>query len=310
MTATWVAVDGGQTGLRLVSGPEARAGKGPGFDYRHGDPVATITEAVRVAALDAGLSDPVALACLGLTGHPAEPADRNRLGAAVAGVLRAGEVRLCEDMVTAHAGALPSGHGVVLAAGTGVVCLAVGEGGVHRKVGGDGHLLGDAGGGFAIGRAGLAAVLAAADGRGPATSLTAVAELRFGPIPGMAQRIHQIPSPVAAIASFAPEVFAVAAQADPVASAIVTAAADDLACTIAAAVRVLDRGETVPVACTGRVFEAGELLLAPLRERLAVLAPAARLVPPEGDPLDGAVRLATAEPGPYSRLMSVHRACR
>ncbi|GAA3585773.1 hypothetical protein GCM10022222_83010 [Amycolatopsis ultiminotia] len=305
MTATWVAVDGGQSGLRLVSGPDRRVGKGPGFDYSHGDPVATITAAVRIAAQDAGLSGPAGVVCLGLTGCPAEPEDRTRLGVAVAAVLDAAEVRLCEDMVIAHAGALPPGHGVVLAAGTGVVCLAVGENGSYRKVDGGGHLLGDAGGGFAIGRAGLTAVLAAADGRGPATTLTAAAELRYGLGPGLAQRIHQAPAPVATIAAFAPEVFAEAARQDPVASAIVTGAAEDLAHTVAAAVRALER-DGVPVACTGRVFESGELLLAPLREQLATLAPEAQLVPPAGDPLDGAVRLATAAPGTYAGLLSVH----
>ncbi|WP_328609319.1 putative N-acetylmannosamine-6-phosphate 2-epimerase [Amycolatopsis sp. NBC_00345] len=307
MTAPWVAVDSGQSALRLVSGPESRVGKGPGFDYRQGDSAVTITDAVRIAALDAGLSGPVGVVCLGLTGYPAEPADRDRLAAGVAVVLRAAEVRLCEDMVTAHAGALRHGHGVVLAAGTGTVGLAVGEDGEYRKVDGGGYLLGDAGSGFAIGRAGLGAVLAAADGRGAATILTAAAQRRFGLGPDLAQRIHQTPAPVAVIAAFAPEVFAAAADRDPVAAAIVTGAAEDLAHTIAAAVHVLDRGVAVPVACTGRVFEAGELLLDPLRKRLADLSPTARLAPAAGDPLDGAVRLATSEPGPYARLLSVHR---
>ncbi|RJQ91248.1 putative N-acetylmannosamine-6-phosphate 2-epimerase [Amycolatopsis panacis] len=305
MTGAWVAVDSGQTGLRLVSGQ--LSGNGPGFAYSEGDPVATITEAVRIAALDAGLSDPVDVACLGLTCYPDDPADRARLGGAILETLQAKEVRLCEDMVTAHAGALRHGDSVVLAAGTGVVCLAVGED-VYRKIGGEGHLLGDAGGGFAIGRAGLSAVLAAADGRGPATALTFVAEQHFGSVSGMAQRIHRTTAPVATIATFAPEVFAAADRQDPVAGEIVANAAADLACTIAAAVRVFDR--TVPVACTGRVFETGELMMAPLRKRLADLAPAARLVPPDGDPLDGAVRLATGEPGRYARLMSVHHAAK
>jgi putative N-acetylmannosamine-6-phosphate epimerase/N-acetylglucosamine kinase-like BadF-type ATPase len=302
----WVAVDGGQTGLRLVSGPEPRTGSGPGFDYGQHDPVAAIAAAVRIAARDAGLSGPVGVVCLGLTGAPAAAEDLDRLGATVAAGLRATEVRLCADMVTAHAGALPQGHGVVLAAGTGVVALAMSEHGAYRKVDGCGHLLGDAGSGFAIGRAGLAAVLAAADGRGAATALTAAAERRYGRGSGLAQRIYQSPTPVAAVAAFAPDVVALAGL-DPVASAIVTGAAVDLAHTAAAAVRVLDRGDTVAVACTGRVFDAGEPLLVPLRERLAELAPAARLVPPAGDPLAGAIRLATSEPGPYARLMSVHR---
>lgn len=60
--------------------------------------------------------------------------------------------------VTAYLAANGTRHGVVVAAGTGVVTLGVGPEGVAR-VDGWGHLLGDAGSAYWIGRAGLDAAL-------------------------------------------------------------------------------------------------------------------------------------------------------
>ncbi|QWF83797.1 putative N-acetylmannosamine-6-phosphate 2-epimerase [Amycolatopsis sp. CA-230715] len=304
MTA-WLAVDGGQTGLRLRTS-DGRNGTGPGFSYADGDPVASITAAVRTAAANAGVARPVGIACLGLTGYPARRADRDRLGVAVARALDATEVRLCEDMVTAHAGALPGGTGVALAAGTGVVCLAIGADGTTRKIDGGGHLLGDLGGGFATGQAGLRAVLAATDGRGPATALSGLAAARYGGGTDLGQRVAMADSPVSAVAAFAVDVFEAAADGDAVASAVVGASAANLARTAAAGVRALGC-DAVRIACAGRLFDAGDLLMAPLRQRLAELAPSATLVPPAGDPLDGAVRLATTALGSYAPLVHVHR---
>lgn len=304
MTA-WLAVDGGQSGLRMRTS-DGRLGTGPGFAYADGDPVASITAAVRTAAARAGVTGPVGIACLGLTGYPARPADRDRLGVAVARALHATEVRLCEDMVTAHAGALPGGTGVTVAAGTGVVCLAIGADGTTRKIDGGGHLLGDLGGGFATGQAGLRAVLAAADGRGPGTALSGLAAARYGSGPDLGQRVAMADSPVSAVAAFAVDVFEAADGGDSVAQAIVAASAANLARTAAAGVRALGRGP-VEVACAGRLFDAGDLLMVPLHERLTELAPSATLVPSAGDPLDGAVRLATAGPGRYAPLVHVHR---
>jgi hypothetical protein len=48
------------------------------------------------------------------------------------------------------------------------------------------------------------------------------------------------------------------------------------------------------VGLTGGLFKMGEPLLGPLREELAKCLPHARCVPAAGDPLHGAVRIATA----------------
>lgn len=287
-TTTWVAVDGGQSGTRLATS-DGRRGSGPGFTHG-GDEVATNLRLVARAAADADLTGPVGTVCLGLTGLPESPALRAELAAGVAKSLHAREVRLCVDNVTAHAGAFPAGHGVVLAAGTGAIALAVGEG-VARRVDGLGYLFGDDGSSFAIGRAAMTAVLRARDGRGPATALV-------GADPAV---LYASPTIVDDVAQLAPQVFAAAAQGDAVAQRIVEEAAASLADTITVAVDSFPGTSPVPVALTGGLFSAGEQLTAPLRKSLP---PRAHIHPPAGPPLAGAIRLASGELGPYGGLVS------
>lgn len=338
-----VAVDGGQSALRLRLIPGQRIGIGPGHTHSN-NPVATTLEAIRQAALAAGLLEPptprlalhtppsaagsdpaptgrdshrgaaladipdapagvggmvrrVEVVALGLTGFPADPRQALELAVGIGELLDAREVRLTQDMVTAHAGALPDGYGVVVAGGTGLVCLAVDRDGRHHKVDGHGYLFGDAGSAFAIGRAGLVAVQRARDGRGPATEL---AGTDLDPV-----TLYRSPTLVDDVARFAPEVFRCAAEADPVAHDIVVRAAADIAETVDAAVRALAGDEPVPVAFVGGLFDgAGEQLLGPVR---SALSDRARPLPAAGTSLDGAERLATSPLGPYADLTVIHR---
>lgn len=293
---TQIAVDGGQSALRLRVLPSGRTGTGPG--YTHGpDALRNLLDAIEAAATDAGVDGPVDVVALGLTGFPQAPGAAERLAADVSELLAADEVRLTQDMVTAHAGALPDGYGVVVAAGTGLVCLAVDRDGTWRKLDGHGYLFGDAGSAFAIGRAGLVAVQRARDGRGPATKL---AETSLDPV-----TLYRSSTLVDDVARFAPEVLRCAAEGDPVANDVLVRAATDIAETIEAAVGQLAGEGPVPVACVGGLFTgAGEQLLAPVR---AALPQRAHLTPAAGNSLDGAERLATGPVGTYADLIVTHR---
>lgn len=302
---TTVGVDGGQSTLRLaVAGTDLRAER-EGFSYFHGDPHGEQLTAITRCWEEIGRPGPVGVVALGLTGAPGDPTRRADFARTVAGVLGAAEVRLCADMVTAHLGALPDGHGVVVAAGTGVACLGVdARSGTLRPVDARGHLFGDDGSAFAVGRAGIAASLRAHDGRGPATALCEAAERRYGPHRQMTQRLYASPTVVADTAAFAVDVDAAASEGDEVATAIIATAADDLVRSAGAAARAV-ADEPVPVAGTGRWFRAPALHRA-FCERL-VARPGLRLVEPAGDALDGACRLAaTADIGPYLPLVHVH----
>jgi N-acetylglucosamine kinase-like BadF-type ATPase len=292
MTGRFVAVDGGQSALRLaVSGVDAVV-EAPGFSYHDGDPVVATLDVIGQAWSRASGSGPVDRAVLGLTGLPSSAELRDALAAGVARVFAAHEVLLCADTVTAHAGALPDGFGVALAVGTGVGCLAVDPAaGVIRRVDGWGYLFGDDGSAFAIGRAGLAAVLRGVDGRGPrAGCLAERARQRYGP--DLPQRLYLSRRVVDDTARFAPDVVEAAAGGDEVAGQIIERAGRELARTAAAGVAALPGSGPVPVASVGRLVEGGGALVDAYRDELAVACRRAVAVLPAGSSLDGAMRLA------------------
>ena len=63
-------------------------------------------------------------------------------------------------------------YGVVIVSGTGMIVVGIDRAGRRRRAGGWGPLIGEPGGGFAVGSAGLKAVAEAADGIRPPTALT------------------------------------------------------------------------------------------------------------------------------------------
>jgi N-acetylglucosamine kinase-like BadF-type ATPase len=202
-----------------------------------------------------------------------------------------GRLALAADAVTAYAGALGMRPGAVVAAGTGMVAIGTGLGDSGwRRADGWGHLLGDCGGGAWIGRCGLEAAMRAYDGReGGSGALQARAKALFGPPATMPGMLYPRSDRAAVLASFAPEVARCAGE-DPVAAGILRTATRHIL-QAAAAVRPDHGGE---VALTGGLFTLGEPLLAPLREQAERYLPGIRLVDPEGDPLQGAVRIAQA----------------
>jgi len=207
-----------------------------------------------------------------------------------------GRVALAHDSVTCHVGALGGGPGVVVAAGTGVVTLAVGAGGLAR-VDGWGHTLGDAGSGFWIGRAGLRAVLRAHDGRGRPTALTDVVTADFVNLDDAYLVLQSDDHWVKRVASYAKTVAGLAAT-DPVCAEILDRAAAALADAAITALRragglALPGGP--PVALVGKLF-GSPLLRERFTDLLREAVPDARFVTPQGDALDGAAGLFALTP--------------
>lgn len=172
-------------------------------------------------------------------------------------------------------------------------------------VDGWGHLLGDAGSGFWIGRRGLDAALRAHDGRtGGSPALARLVERDVGPLdrlPELAARAGA--GPVAAIASFSAQVAEAAAEGDEIARHIWREAATHLADSAVACARRLNPASAAPIAVSwlGGLFSAPDsLLLEPFLARIRATFPAADLMPPAGDALAGAARLAT--PGARAAL--------
>lgn len=176
-------------------------------------------------------------------------------------------------------------------------------------VDGWGHLLGDAGSGFWVGRRGLDAALRAHDGRGGGSPLLArLVERDIGPLDRLPELAAQAGAgPVAAIASFTVQVAEAAAEGDDIARHIWKEAAAHLADSVVACARRLNPNSTTPIAVTwlGGLFTVPDaLLLEPFQARIRATFPPADLIHPAGDALAGAARLAVpAARGPLSGLV-------
>ena len=80
--------------------------------------------------------------------------------------------KLVGDHVIALYGALEGAPGIALIAGTGTICVGRGRYGEEVRAGGWGHLIGDEGSGYALGRDAIAAFAGEWDGCGEKTCLT------------------------------------------------------------------------------------------------------------------------------------------
>jgi N-acetylmuramic acid 6-phosphate etherase len=303
VTPAVLAVDAGQTEIRaaladLGRGP--RSATAPGV-LRMGRSVGPeeVAEAL-LAALSAlqPLPDPLPPVGVGLSGfEAAADEDLRRVGELLRARLSVGRLSIASDGVTSLLGALGDRDGAVVAAGTGTVC--VGRRGERLvKVDGWGSLLGDAGSGFAIGRAGLDLALRHADGRGGSAALLRAAERRYGPLPGLSESIYCADVPTRAVASFAADVAREASAGDRHAAAIVADAARELAITGCATLgRLFEPDEPAALSYAGNVFRAGTQLLEPFMEEVAARRPGTEVVPPAGDALAGAALLAGLDDG-------------
>src|SRR5437763_608728 len=96
------------------------------------------------------------------------PAHRQEVVDSLSVFFPRGNFTVDNDARIALTGAIGFGPGVVVIAGTGSVAVGRNAGGEEARAGGWGPIVGDEGSGYAIARAGLAAVLRAYDGRGRA----------------------------------------------------------------------------------------------------------------------------------------------
>ncbi|MBG6215209.1 glucosamine kinase [Cryobacterium sp. CAN_C3] len=285
----FLSIDAGQTGIRaLLRGEDTaeRIFKFAGI-LTDTDLIPQLVDVVARVAEASGV--PIHTVSAGISGFTYSPADAAELRAAT-DALGVHEVCLAHDSVTSYLGALGDSLGAVIAVGTGVVTLAVGEFAVTR-IDGWGNLIGDAGSGYWIGRAAFDAVMRDYDGRGPSSALTDAVRADFPNLETAYLELQGDPGRVRRIAAYSKQVTALA-PTDAVAAAICAAAAAELVLSVAAGLRRVGEGTgPAPVVCSlGGVLRAPAINLA-FERGLRALWPAIDIRQPQGRALEGATLL-------------------
>jgi len=285
-----LGVDGGGTKTECV----ALAADGVVVGTGRGGPVNTNFVSAAVAARS--LSDAM-LGALGagagvraeadvgamVVGAPMRPALVRRV---VASVLPGVRLELVSEGDLLLAAADWPEAGIALIAGTGSLAAGRrGRDGPLVVVGGWGNVMGDEGSAYDLARQALTAVARAADGRGPATMLTA-SVLKWANVAAprdLPRAVYRRDSLARTrIAALSPLVSDAAQAGDPVAQTILAHAAGDLAELALTAARVLRFAPSNPitVSCGGGVLRQAPMLRSGIQDRLRTTLPGASLMVP------------------------------
>ena len=213
--------------------------------------LAEIHTAINRALAIAGEELPCTAAWIGLAGID-RPADSVVLRPHLESI--ADSVRLTND-AELLLGAFADAVGVALIAGTGSIAFGRNASGHMARASGWGHIMGDEGSGYDIGRMALQAVTRAADGRGKATVLQQriLATWALSDPTELIEFVHA-QRDKATIARLAPLVFSAAREGDAVAARIIRHAASELAQATSTIADALDLPTPLPLALGGSLL--------------------------------------------------------
>jgi N-acetylglucosamine kinase-like BadF-type ATPase len=297
-----LGIDGGgtKTVCLLADGEGAilSEGRGPGANIQAAGELEV--EKVLHGVIESALGDrdvqPAAI-CVGIAG-----VDREDDAAVVRAIMRRispwRRVLVVNDALIALVAGAGMGPGIVIVAGTGSIAYGRNAAGTAARAGGWGHLIGDEGSGYWIGRRALAAVVREADGRGPETCLTADVLAHFGVTDpsALVRIVYNRDLPRVNVATLGPIVQRAHEEGDGVATQILERAAEELALAArSVASRLEMRGEAFPFVLAGSAFRVVPWLVAELRRRLTEIAPRSSAGVLAGEPAAGAVMLALEE---------------
>jgi glucosamine kinase len=273
-------------------------GRGPGANLHVAGELAVekvLHEVMELALANRPLA-PAAI-CLGIAG-----VDRDDEAATVRALMRRichnARVLVVNDALIALVAGARDAPGIVVIAGTGSIVYGRNAAGEAARAGGWGHMVGDEGSGYWIGREAVAAVMRGADGRGPATRLAdeILAHFRVADASRLPRIVYEREVPRVNVAALGPIIQRVAAAGDAVATRILERAAEDLVLAAqSVAARLEMRGDAFTFHLAGGVFQVVPWLSAELPRRLLEVAPRARVQLLTDEPALGAVWLALAE---------------
>src|SRR6266850_5784235 len=278
-------------------------GRGPGANLHAAGELAVekvLHEVMEEAIGDRMVGDrPIlpAAVCLGIAGVDREDEERT-VRAIMRRIGYKSRVLVVNDALIALVAGAGDAAGIVIIAGTGAIVYGRNAGGEAARAGGWGHMIGDEGSGYWIGREALAAVMRAGDGRGPDTALAAevLAHFNVADVSRLPRIVYDREMPRMSVAALGPIVQTVAADGDAVAVRILERAADELGLGARSVTTRLEmRGDAFTFYLSGGVFRVVPWLADELPRRLVEVAPRSQVQILQQEPAAGAVWLALAE---------------
>ena len=238
-----------------------------------------------------------AAVCLGIAG-----VDRDDEARTVRAIIRRigykSRIVVVNDALVALVAGAGNAPGIVIIAGTGSIVYGRNARFEAARAGGWGHIIGDEGSGYWIGREALAAIVRAVDGRGPDTRLTedVLAHFNIDDTSRLPRIVYDRELPRMSVAALGPIVQQASDLGDAVASGILERAADELVLAArSVATRLEMRGDEFAFVLAGGVFRVVPWLAYEVTRRLVEVAPRSHVRLLEQEPASGAVGLALAE---------------
>ena len=250
---SYIAIDAGGTRIRGYESVTATEFTGSGVT--HTNSLALDLAQNISAVIPDGITE-VNTLVLSLAAIPQKAEEQQLMAAALLQRVRFEKLIIASDTKAAALSGR-SRADLTIAVGTGITAL-VNTPEQNFELTGHGYLIGDEASGFWMGRSGLNAALRSDESRGPDTSLLKAA-IDFYQVPAkeLADHIHQLSSPVAQVAAFAPSVVKAAQSGDAEALFIISQAANEIAVLIEVAI---ERANIKTVALVGGAIPHGELL--------------------------------------------------
>jgi N-acetylglucosamine kinase-like BadF-type ATPase len=235
--------------------------------------------------------------CVGVAGVDRQEDDR-----LMRGIMRrlglGAQTLIVNDALVALVAGVGDEPGVVLVAGTGSIAYGVNRDRFAARAGGWGHVLGDEGSGYWIGRLALMAVVREADGRGPGTALTPLVLEHFGigRVDGLVRQVYDDQMRRQSVHALGPIVDRARVEGDVVAAEILREAGVELARAAASVIERLGmRGQPFETVLSGSMFRLIPSLADDVIRRLAEVAPRSAVSRLTAEPARGAVHLALAK---------------
>ena len=205
------------------------------------------------------------------------------------------------DAELLHYSFFENSPGILIASGTGSVCLLNSPDGSYHQIGGWGYVLGDQGSGFHIGKLAISHILATMDSGWEPTKLIE-SLLDFYKIRNpkdLISHVYAASSPQVFVASCAERVDELAGQGDCIALGIIDTAAEALVQLATKAMVYCKKNniDTFNIALAGNVLKAGSRISLRFQEKMNSSAPNIEYCIPQFVPAAGAVMYSAVRDG-------------